>query len=541
MLTWINNWNKLVVDNMEIDNCGNLYVSFDTESADINSFDSGCSSYYDGTLDGVTDQFLTKFSTAGILRCATYIGGNESNPIYERRSPIAIDANNAIYMGGEWTYYTSGTGLPLMNPGGNAKYDDTPNGLDDSFIMKFIPVKPAYVTSQVNPICLCTGSVSVTVGIPCSTPPFNYIWSNGTSTLNTTNLSSGINNLCPGTYWVEITDADCIIDTVYYTLVFTGDTLTLSNNQVSPSCNTFCNGTDSVIAIGGTGPYTYLWSNNQFAQTASALCAGIYTVTVTDSNGCIATTSITVNEPAPLIISVSSTSLTCNGNSNGTATAGASGGTNPYNYSWSNGTNQQTINSLQIGNYTVTVKDNNGCTDLTTVNITGNFNPTANAEANVIITIGQSTILSATGGGNYLWTPSKDLSCDTCANPVASPTITTTYCVEVTDTHGCTDSACVTVTVELPCGKIYVPTAFSPDRDGENELECMYGYCIKTLDFVIYSRWGEIVFETTDPSKCWDGIFKGVEMDEAVFVYYINAVFVSGEVISQKGNISLIK
>lgn len=94
---------------------------------------------------------------------------------------------------------------------------------------------------------------------------------------------------------------------------------------------------------------------------------------------------------------------------------------------------------------------------------------------------------------------------------------------------------------ELPCGDVFVPTAFSPNNDNENDVECMLGGCIEALHFAIYDRWGEKVFETSDQNICWDGTYKGKLMNTASFVYYLKATLVNGEEISKKGNISLIR
>ncbi len=91
------------------------------------------------------------------------------------------------------------------------------------------------------------------------------------------------------------------------------------------------------------------------------------------------------------------------------------------------------------------------------------------------------------------------------------------------------------------CGQTFVPNAFSPDNDGENDMECVYGKCIKSMYFVIYDRWGEKVFETTNKSQCWDGTYKGKEMNTAVFVYYLKANLTTGEEVIKKGNISLMR
>lgn len=91
------------------------------------------------------------------------------------------------------------------------------------------------------------------------------------------------------------------------------------------------------------------------------------------------------------------------------------------------------------------------------------------------------------------------------------------------------------------CGEMFVPNAFSPDNNGENDMECVYGKCVKSIYFAIYDRWGEKVFETTDIMQCWDGTYKGKDMNTAVFVYYMRATLTTGDEVNKKGNISLIR
>ncbi len=91
------------------------------------------------------------------------------------------------------------------------------------------------------------------------------------------------------------------------------------------------------------------------------------------------------------------------------------------------------------------------------------------------------------------------------------------------------------------CGEMFVPTAFSPDGNGENDMECVYGKCVKDIYFAIYDRWGEKVFETYDISQCWDGTFRGRQMNTAVFVYYMKATLITGDEVVKKGNISLFR
>ncbi|TAL60066.1 MAG: gliding motility-associated C-terminal domain-containing protein [Bacteroidetes bacterium] len=115
---------------------------------------------------------------------------------------------------------------------------------------------------------------------------------------------------------------------------------------------------------------------------------------------------------------------------------------------------------------------------------------------------------------------------------------------------GCIDIACVIVQVEpIDCspsatGELYLPNAFSPNGDNENDfLQLYFGevQCIKTFELYIYNRWGEKVFETTSPVAKWDGTFKGKSEGTEVFVYYMKATLMTGEEIIKKGNISLLR
>jgi gliding motility-associated-like protein len=97
------------------------------------------------------------------------------------------------------------------------------------------------------------------------------------------------------------------------------------------------------------------------------------------------------------------------------------------------------------------------------------------------------------------------------------------------------------VFVDIECGDLYLPNAFSPNGDGENDVYCVRSNCIKTLQFEIYNRWGEKVFETTDPDICWDGMWRDKPCEAAVFTYFIRGEMIDGTPIEGQGNISLIK
>jgi gliding motility-associated-like protein len=167
----------------------------------------------------------------------------------------------------------------------------------------------------------------------------------------------------------------------------------------------------------------------------------------------------------------------------------------------------------------------------------------ANANPSVIIS-GETSQLSANPSGfDYSWNPSSSLNSSTISNPIATPLESTLYTLTVSD-RSCSFSDTVTVKVlDVVCAppNIYVPNAFTPNRDNRNEKIFVRGINIQEMNFKIFNRWGEQVFATTDQTIGWDGTFKGREVDPEVFVYYLEATCVGGENYFEKGNITVIR
>ena len=203
-----------------------------------------------------------------------------------------------------------------------------------------------------------TASASVTGG----TPIYTYLWDGGAVTDNITGLVAGVYN-------VTVTDANACVKTGTYTV----------NNHAAPvlsisglsnvSCFGICDGAATVDITGGTLPVSYSWSNGTLTATDNALCAGTYSVVVTDASGCTSTTDVTITEPAELIAGVTTTDVTCYGELNGEAILTVTGGTPTYTYSWSTGGSAVTESGLAAGTYDVTVVDANGCSDVVTFDI----------------------------------------------------------------------------------------------------------------------------------------------------------------------------
>ncbi len=386
----------------------------------------------------------------------------------------------------------------------------------------------ASLQSQQNVLCNGGSTGNAAVSASGGTSPYTYSWSPSGGT------NASATGLTAGTYTVTVTDQNGCTQTITVTIT-QPPALTASSTSANITCNGQTNGTASVSASGGTTGYSYNWSNGATTSSISNLGTGTYTVTVTDANGCTATQTVTITQP-PALTANASSSPAC-GTGNGTAAATASGGTSPYSYSWSpSGSTSANATGLTSGNYTVTVTDGNGCTQTASVNVVVNPGPTAGAGSSTTVIVGQSATLTATGGGNYLWNTGE-----TSSSITVSPAQTTSYCVVVTDANNCTDSACVTVYVDLQCGNIYLPNAFSPNNDGQNDVFYVRGNCIKDMELIVYDRWGEKVFETTDPKQGWDGTFGGKTLNTAVFGYYFTATLTDGTSVKQKGNVSLVR
>jgi gliding motility-associated-like protein len=160
--------------------------------------------------------------------------------------------------------------------------------------------------------------------------------------------------------------------------------------------------------------------------------------------------------------------------------------------------------------------------------------------------LGQSTQLYATDALNYSyqWWPDTSLSTLLTFDPIAQPRNTTTYYLNVVNEFGCLTTDSIIIIIKAPiCDLpvVFVPSAFSPDGDGYNDILYINGNNIIDLNFAIYNRWGQKVFESNDQSIGWDGTFKGESLAPDVFGYYMQCTCDDGSQQFVKGNITLLK
>jgi gliding motility-associated-like protein len=142
--------------------------------------------------------------------------------------------------------------------------------------------------------------------------------------------------------------------------------------------------------------------------------------------------------------------------------------------------------------------------------------------------------------GSYYWSPDRTVDCPTCGITEAYPEESTTYTVVMTDENGCTDSDTVMVLVNFIEG-VGVPSAFSPNGDGENDVLFVKGYAIESIAFTVYNRYGEVVFFTTDQNIGWDGTFQNRNENPGVFTWVLQYEFINGNTGMKKGNTTLIR
>jgi len=306
----------------------------------------------------------------------------------------------------------------------------------DSFTVgQSTPITAVIAAANISCSSSCNGLAYVTIS--SGTPPYTIQWNDASGQTNDTASA-----LCAGNYSVDITDALGCVLTLNTTI--TATPAVAANAIITGASCGLCDGSAVLAPSGGTAGYTYLWSNGQTTSSALALCSGLYTVDITDANGCITNVSIPVNNTSgPTSATILSTSISCNGSCNGAVTAVTPvGGTAPYTFLWiASGQTTSTLTNLCAGVYFVQITDANGCSLMDSVTITEPSALSANqviAAATCGACDGSISIAPSGGTAPYtvLWnTGSTSLSLiNLCAG---------IYSVDITDAAGCTHTVII--------------------------------------------------------------------------------------------------
>lgn len=401
----------------------------------------------------------------------------------------------------------------------------TGNGAKDIFVAKIInscfdlPLPIAAFTANTYEICQseCISFTDTSVGSTGRT----WIFNGGNPSMSTSKDTTVCYSVS-GIYNVLLSVSNNYgTDTASATIIV----------HPPPAANA---GTDTCIIAGtsitltATGGGSYLWNTGD--TTASTVISpaesGSYYVIVT-LNNCTWGDGVNVNVHYPA--EITGEKIICYGQSSIlTASTGNS-------YVWSTGETSESITVMPMADSSFSVTITDVC-DTASAIIAINVEPQTEAFAGNDTTIfqGTSAYLSASGGNNYLWNTGEITSLIT-----VTPENTSIYTVTVTS-NGCSGIDTVKVNVDAS-SSASVPSVFSPNGDGINDILYIRGRGIKEIEFSIFNRWGEKIFEASDINTGWDGTFNGRADGPSVFVYIIKGKFLNGSEINAKGNVTLIR
>ena len=213
-------------------------------------------------------------------------------------------------------------------------------------------------------------------------------------------------------------------------------------------------------------------------------------------------------------------------------------------------TDNPTVNPLESETFYVEITNQIGCTATDSSMVV-----VENVETDLFATATPDTILFGSGETSQLmtvedeeykydWQPSFSLDDNEVFNPIALPEETTTYTVTVTGPLGCVSERSVeVVVVDLECREpfVFIPNAFTPNGDNENDILYVRGSNIDEVFLTVYNRWGEKMFETNDKNIGWDGTYKGEQLPPDVYGYYMKVICFNGMEYFKKGNITLMR
>lgn len=372
-----------------------------------------------------------------------------------------------------------------------------------------------------------------------------YFGDGGTASTQNTSHS-----YAPGNFTAKlvVTDINGCKDSITRNVIASTLTVNAGNDT------TICSGQSVTLQATTNGGTQFQWNNSSLLNNSTILnpvatpLSGLTPFIITASNaaGCSRFDTVNILVRSQSTFSINAPSPIC---PNGSAQLLAQGG-DTYQWSPSSGINSTipnpVVNASITTTYTVQITDTvcNQTQNLSTQVVVLQLPNVQAFKQNDIDCMQVSARLNATGAMNYKWLPSTSLNNPNISNPTATPTATTTFTVEGTDAAGCKDIDTITVVVDFSVknGLFLVPNAFTPNNDGLNDcFGIKHWGVLEDVEFSIYNRWGELIFHTTDASKCWDGTWKNLKQDPGVFVYWIRAKSLCGGNVFRKGTVLLIR
>lgn len=376
----------------------------------------------------------------------------------------------------------------------------------------------------------------------------NFSW---TPLVNITNPTTGTPTVSPVTttwYVVNLNDNGCVnTDSVRVRVVNQVTLQAINDTTICQGDAIQLNATSDGLAFSWT-PVANLNNPNIINPVAITNNTTVYNVTAT-IGGCTATDQVIVTTvPYPIADAGIDPTICYN------TSAQLNGSVNGSSFAWSPSSylnNPNILNPVssppRTTQYILLSFDTLGCPkpgrDTVVVTVLPRVRAFAGRDTTVVV--GQPLQFNGSGGVNYTWSPATGLNSTIIPNPIGiydSSIDSVRYKLVVTDQAGCADSAFVTVKVFKTSPYVFVPTAFTPNNDGLNDLIRPIAVGIQKINyFSIYNRWGQLVFTTTINGHGWDGRIGGLEQSTNVYVWMVSAIDYTGRPFFQKGTVTLIR
>lgn len=307
------------------------------------------------------------------------------------------------------------------------------------------PVSPLAITASHSDV-LCMGGVTGTAtAIPSGgAAPYTYSWN--TVPVQTSSIATG---LPAGDYTVTVHDNNGCVSSAIVTISQPSTALTAALAVDDVSCDGGNNGSINLTVSNGISPISFLWSNGATTEDLNGITAGTYSVSVTDANGCAASASAVINQPAALNGNIITTGVACFGESTGSCHLTVSGGTLPYTFFWNTGAVTEDINNLAAGNYSITVTDSHNCTVVISASVSqpsSALGSSIASKSDVTVYGGNDGSATASGSGG---TPPYQFSINSGAFQATgtfSSLSAGTYTLTVRDAGLCISDVSVTIT-----------------------------------------------------------------------------------------------
>jgi gliding motility-associated-like protein len=384
------------------------------------------------------------------------------------------------------------------------------------------------------------GTDNQTVCINNPIANITYSYNNAIPTLS--GLPNGVNHTINNGI-VTINGTPTIAGTFNYTLSIPGN---CGNVQTTTGTIIVNNFTGDTIVANACSSYTSPWGAS-YNQT------GTYLDTIINSNGCDSIIQLNLTITGLPTVTTSSVSASC-GLPDGTATATATGGSGNYSYSWSNGATGNFVTGLSSGNYVVTATDQNGCASSIQVTVLSDPPTDVSITANdtCLENSIQFSIITSAPISNINWNFGDSLSGANNTSTSITPThifsATGTYSIRAIVNFSCgIDTIFKTLTITNCDSAIYVcelytPNAFTPNGDGINDKFYPLTICtFEHYECLIFNRWGELIFKTSNQTDKWDGKYKGSDCSVGVYVYLITYKFPTQQTKNAYGTITLLR